>query len=635
MTIALAEVGAFPSFATGALQIRFGVYLPGVRAVDGFEVVVRLIHKDDRFNPNIPTQNAALTWNAAHPLSLWSATVGVPAAASTNFGNEGTYLYRFQLFFTSGGVKTLVTEWFPDPFARETDAGEISAVTALRNPPPEAWTDETYKTPELDDLVVYELQVEQFNDTFQGVIDRIPYLRSLGVNCVELMPVTSPKMEFDWGYGPLNYFAPASRFGDPAGLRALVDACHAADVAVILDVVYQHVDPAFPYHQIYCDIQATRGAPAITSPMIDGTGQFGPQIDYSKTFAQDYVATANQYFLDEYHVDGFRYDEVTDLYDGPTGQAYALVAFRTYLHSLGLARFQRGAESYSRIIQCAEALGIAPVVLRNTYTSCAWQDDLLNGAEAILSRQTGPSDAFAHTLDPLFAARYPATKTVVDAAGAPVDMPVAPFQYLNSHDHSHLIVFAGTTGSGFFPMGDRSHVWRQQPFAIALLTSQGVPMLWEGEEICDNYNLPGDGSARVNLRRDMNWEYFYDDYGSALIRVYRRAGRLRRTTRALRSRQSFYYNQQSLQGTPILAYHRHAPADGADAEQYAMVVLNFGDTGATIENLPFPKAGVWTEQIDADVRAAAGTPPFTLHVAAAGDVQSIAVPSNYGYVFVL
>jgi hypothetical protein len=73
-----------------------------------------------------------------------------------------------------------------------------------------------------------------------------------------------------------------------------------------------------------------------------------------------------------------------------------------------------------------------------------------------------------------------------------------------------------------FPPGDRSRFWRVQPLAIALYTCQGIPMLWEGEEFGDDYNFPGDGSARVNLRRDTHWEYFYDDYGVPLARLYRR-----------------------------------------------------------------------------------------------------------------
>ena len=221
MVIALNEVGAFPSLTPGGFQIRFGVYLPGVRAADGFEVVVRVIHRDDRFDPAIAPRDTPLAWDSTHPLDLWSETVAVLPAPGTSFGKEGMYLYRFQLSWSPpGGPRTIVTEWFCDPFARETDVGELSAVRVARAPPPVTWTDANHKTPELDELIVYELQVEEFNDTFEGVIERIPYLLSLGVNCLELMPVTSPKMDFDWGYGPLNYFAPAARFGDPAGLGA-------------------------------------------------------------------------------------------------------------------------------------------------------------------------------------------------------------------------------------------------------------------------------------------------------------------------------------------------------------------------------------------------------------------------------
>ena len=85
---------------------------------------------------------------------------------------------------------------------------------------------------------------------------------------------------------------------------------------------------------------------------------------------------------------------------------------------------------------------------------------------------------------------YPSTKSVVDSIGAAVDMPVAPFQYLNCHDKSHLITFAGITSSDFLAPGNRSLFYRMQPLLVALYTCQGVPMLWEGEEFVDDYPLP-------------------------------------------------------------------------------------------------------------------------------------------------
>jgi maltooligosyltrehalose trehalohydrolase len=628
--INVSEVGAFPVAVPGGFQITFGVYLPGIRAADGFDVVVRVIHRDDRFDPAIQPQDSHLTWKNGHPLDLWSATVPVQPIVGTHFGSEGLYLYRYQLWFTSpGGQRQLVTRWFTDPFARQTDVGLLSAVMLLRNPAPFVWTDAAYKTPELDDLIVYELQVEEFNDTFDGVIDRLTYLQSLGVNCLELMPVTSVKLDFDWGYGPLHYFSPSAHIGGPDGLRRLVDACHAVNIAVILDVVYQHVDPTFAYNLVYNDVNASPGTPHVGSPMIGAHGPFGPQADFTLAFTQEYFAASNRNWLIEYHVDGFRYDEVTDLYVSPMDTGYAKLAYDTFRFSFSIPRFVPDPNSFSRIIQCAEALWRAPDVLRNTYTSGAWQNDLLNQAESIAAGATPTAD-FAHTLDPFFAGRYPATKTVVNAAGNPVDMPVAPFQYLNSHDHSHLIVFAGTTGNDFLSPGDRSRYWRMQALAIALYTSQGVPMLWEGEEFADDYNLPDNGFARIDLRRDMHWEYFYDAFGGPLVSLYRRLGQLRGASRALRSRESFYYWQQSLQNSQLIAYHRHAPADASGPEQYAMVILNFGGTAATI-NLPFPKTGIWTEKLDAPFRPA----PLTITVAASGDTQPVTVPSNYGCVFIL
>jgi 1,4-alpha-glucan branching enzyme len=269
-------------------------------------------------------------------------------------------------------------------------------------------------------------------------------------------------------------------------------------------------------------------------------------------------------------------------------------------------------------------------VLRNTYTNAAWQDSLLNLSESLIGGAINAASLtnFAHTLDPYFGAQYPATKTVVDSAGNPVDMPVAPFQYLNSHDHSHLICFAGTTGGGPIPSGDRTLFYQLQPFAIALYTSQGIPMLWEGDEFGDNYALPSAGPARINLRRDMNWEYFYDSEGVPLIRLYRILGQLRSSAPALRSRESFFFFQQSLQGTNIIAYQRHAPPTATTAEQYAIVLTNFSANAGTI-TVPFPKAGAWIEKVDADVN------PTTVNVASDGDLQTLTVPSWYGHIYLL
>jgi 1,4-alpha-glucan branching enzyme len=496
--------------------------------------------------------------------------------------------------------------------------GQLSAFTTPDAEAGFVWIDDAWKVPQLADLVVYELHVEEFNDTFDGVVARLPYLKSLGVTCLELLPVTSLKLDFDWGYGPLHYFAPNQRWGGPAGLKRLVDACHCAEVAVILDVVYQHVDPTFAYHQVYADA-------GLPSPMIGADGPFGPVIDYGKEFARDYVQAANRRWLREYHVDGFRYDEVSDLYDGPTGVSYAKMAYDAYGESLSIPRFTPSggtkAGEYSRIIQVPEALSLPQDILRFTYSSATWQDALLDKAEDMASRGY-VDDAFAHLLDASFSG-YPTTKTVLDTANQPVEMPVAPFQYVESHDHSQLIAFvAGAASDAVF--ADRSRFYRLQPFAIALYTCQGVPMLWQGQEVADAYVLPAAGDARIHFRRNFHWEYFYDDDGAPLVRLYRILGRLRHAYPALRSRESFYDNVNSRPADGVICYRRTSTPD----HQVALVFLNFADRPQSIA-VPFPEAGTYRELID-------DSPARHLDIAATspGQLIGVDVPSNYGSIYV-
>jgi 1,4-alpha-glucan branching enzyme len=317
------------------------------------------------------------------------------------------------------------------------------------------------------------------------------------------MPVNSMKLDFDWGYGPLYFFAPSSRLGGGDALKRLINAAHALGMAVILDVVYEHVDILFPYFRVYADLASVPVAPQPTNPMMDGLNiyGFGPKPDFTVAFTQEYFFKANQRWIDEYHVDGFRYDEVTELYTPPMDAGYRTLVQQTYTHSLTVSRFQGSTGGYSRIVQCAEALGRARTVLAQTYTNCAWQNGLLFLAEGITGGAAVTAD-YAHQLDPSFLG-YPTSTTVVDVAGNAIQMPVAPFQYIESHDHSQLIVFAGVGGDAgdSTPEGNRSQYFKLQPHAIALYTLQGIPMLWQGQEFADNYNLPDTGLSKVHLER--------------------------------------------------------------------------------------------------------------------------------------
>src|SRR5262249_35042584 len=211
--------------------------------------------------------------------------------------------------------------------------------------------------------------------------------------------------------------------------------------------------------------------------------------------------------------------------------------------------------------------------------------------------------------------------------------PVAPLQYRNSHDNSWLITSFGLEPpltADDIRFGDRSRFFKLQPYAIALLTSRGVPMLWEGEEFAENYAIAGGGALRISFLRGMHWEYFYDDEGSALVRVYRRAGTLRRAIPALRSRDFFYFNTQSRPGDGLIAFQRRAAASGSQPAQTALVVLNFSDQDRTL-TLAAPGPGTYREMLDRNNRGGVELDLLATH---ANDPLTIAVPSNYGRIFV-
>jgi 1,4-alpha-glucan branching enzyme len=510
-----------------------------------------------------------------------------------------------------------LTFWFADPFGRAAGLGTLSAFTI--DPAAQAfpWTDAGFQVPEVDDMVVYELNVRECNRDFQGVVTQLNYLWNLGANALELMPVTNVREDAEWGYTPLGYFAPDERLGGVLGMKQLVDACHQRGIAVILDAVYAHAHPEYAYNLVY----ETTGEP---NPMMgEFAGEFfsRPGTDYRKQFTADYFHEVNQHWLGEYHVDGFRYDYVPGMYDGPVGQGYADLVYRTYQSSKGTARFQ--ASGRSKIIQCAEHLPDPIGILSQTYSNCCWQNGLLDRARD-MARRGYVDQRIAHLLDPQLIG-YPADYTNPAAGDS---FPVAPFQYLESHDHRRFINEFGETGVRDLlgeAYGNRDRSYKEQPYVIGLYTGKGIPML-AGPGVRRELGLPGWGLGRNLFERPLHWEYFYDQEGKALVRLHRILGTLRRSRRALSARGFFYYfNLQEHLDQGVVAYRREAdPAPGQAAERL-VVALNFSDRDADVW-IPFPAAGQWAERID-------GT--SSVQVAPGGQGARVGISSNYGAVYEL
>ncbi|MEA2181391.1 MAG: hypothetical protein QOF69_576 [Solirubrobacteraceae bacterium] len=604
--IDLTEVGATARpGGDGTWEVSVGVYLPNITFSKGYRLKVRIIHELDQYIRGIEPREFWMDWQESSPLGLWKTTVALVSDPASHFGDPGQYLYRYQLL---RGDQPL-TFWFSDPFARAVGLGTLSAFEVDPDRQPFPWTDADFRPPAVDDMVVYELNVREFNRDFQGVVNQLDYLHDLGVNTLELMPVTNVREDVEWGYTPLGFFAPDDRMGGVAGMKVLVNACHERGIAVILDAVYAHAHPEYAYNLVY---DVTRE----DNPMMGYfAGEFfsRPGTDYRKRFTADYFFEVNKYWLEVFHVDGFRYDYVPGIYEGdPTGPGYPELVFRTAQHAKTLPKFQAPRP----IIQCAEHLPDPVGILSQTYSNCCWQNGLLHRARDMAKYQY-VSEHIAHLLDPQLQG-YP-TEYHNPATGD--SMAVAPFQYLESHDHRRFINTFGELethdliGEAY---GNRDLFYKVQPYVIALYTAKGIPMLWQGGEFLENWGVPDSGVARNLYERPLHWEYFYDAPGRALVRLHRIMGALRRSHRALGARTSFYYHDvPEHRQRGVIAYRREAPPE------HLLVAVNFSDSPATVQ-VPFARAGRWLERIDGI---------GILDVASDEQWMPIVVPSNYGVVY--
>ena len=212
--INLDEVGAHQVHdGAGNWQVKLGIYLPGITFNKCYRLRVRIIHQADQFIRGIEPKDFWMSWVNGSPLDLWQATVPLAADAASHFGQDGKYLYRYQLQRADGRE---VTFWFADPFGRDAGIGTLSAFT--KNAPAFAWTDAAFRPPEVDEMVVYELNVREFNRDFEGVVAQLDYLKELGINTIELMPITNVKEDVEWGYTPLNFYSPDT--SNPTIIRA-------------------------------------------------------------------------------------------------------------------------------------------------------------------------------------------------------------------------------------------------------------------------------------------------------------------------------------------------------------------------------------------------------------------------------
>jgi maltooligosyltrehalose trehalohydrolase len=196
----------------------------------------------------------------------------------------------------------------PDPVSRWQARG-VHGPSRVVDPASFSWSDQGWSGIPLQDFIIYEFHPGTFTHegTFESAIPRLPYLHDLGITALEIMPVAEFPGNRNWGYDGASLYAPQSSYGGPEGLKKLVDACHQQGLAVVLDVVYNHLGPEGNYLPEFapCFTDAYR------SPWGKAINFDGKESDGIRRFFIDNAL----YWLTEYHVDALRLDAIHGIYD--------------------------------------------------------------------------------------------------------------------------------------------------------------------------------------------------------------------------------------------------------------------------------------------------------------------------------
>ncbi len=204
------------------------------------------------------------------------------------------------------------------PNLKEYPTGKTSEDVSLfqTGAEPYEWQTTGYVRPEQKDLVIYELLVRDFvaKHDYATLIDTLDYLQNLGINAIELMPISEFNGNLNWGYEPNFSLASDKYYGPADDLKRFVDACHARGIAVILDVVYNHQAYEAPFSRMYSDSPiGTPGAlPSSDNPWLNRVARHPynvfNDVNHESHATKYWLDRANAYWLQEFNVDGFRFD---------------------------------------------------------------------------------------------------------------------------------------------------------------------------------------------------------------------------------------------------------------------------------------------------------------------------------------
>ncbi|MBV4358401.1 alpha-amylase [Parasegetibacter sp. MAH-26] len=473
-----------------------------------------------------------------------------------------------ELILDPDNDKYISSETFPNMPSYPT--GKATGIVSVMQATPQQynWQVSNFTRPDKKDLVIYELHVRDFigAHNYQTLKDTLTYLTRLGVNAVELMPVTEFEGNSSWGYNPDFYFAADKYYGPKTALKAFIDECHKKGIAVILDMVLNHSFGQSPMVQLYFD--GTAQKPAANSPWfnVNPTHPYNVGYDFNHESAATkyFVKNVLQFWMQQYKVDGFRFD----LSKGFTENMSS--------NDADFAKYDA-----SRVAIWKEYNNFIKNIDPNFYVilehfAVDMEEQALSAEGMMLWNNTNYNfnqATMGYTTD------WDFSRIFYDKHG--FTQPYNLVTYMESHDEERLQYKNEQYGnsSGAYSTKDlATGLKRQQMAAAFLFSSPGPKMIWEFGEV--GYDVSINQGDRTG-EKPPHWEYQGNPDRQALYNVFAKMIRLK-TKNAVFATSNFQYD---LSGAV-----KNIKLNGTDAN--VVVVGNF-DVNPQTANITFPSSGTW------------------------------------------
>ena len=483
------------------------------------------------------------------------------------------YLYEFD-----GGLQIY------DPWGRWNGAGgsRFSTGPAGLTADDYVWASTSYTRPPLNRAIVYELHVGEFAGGYYGLgpgqakftdfAHLMPYFDSLGVNAIELMPVNDYGLVglsgHSWGYDLNSFFALEPAYGTPAEFKALIDSAHSHGIAVILDVVFNHLNDTGPLWQMQPNESVNPYFKLCSDkrPNEDDLCFFR-DLDHFTPETQELVLATLRMWVEQYKIDGFRYDYTQGIGWDLGQPAFGILGWTNVIKTI-----------YSgSVYQIAEHLPESPALIHYSGLTSGWHDsfrDRVFDEARFANVSLADIKSLILGLGAFPSNDVPSEPSVYATRTEPVNANV-------THDEQSLI-YEMTTFQGI-PL-DVALV-RDRLYATLMFTSLGVPMLWQGME----FSAPrgwSTGNEKLSYR-PVEWSLYPTARGQTHISWYRSLARQRKLNPALYRGRMTVQAEYAAEKTLVWTF-----ADTAGPGRIA-AVANFRATPQVIRDVPWPAAGIW------------------------------------------